>query len=226
MPFKEQHILISVNTFSKTKTALPRGDRFVLTHFINNDQRLAARLRNSDHNAFEELYATYHQLLYGTAYKYLKSDTAAEDAVHEAFVKVWVHRAELDPVQGVRNFLFKCLKFHVLNLIRDQKRSLSKQYELLYNAAADHRDAESTVILNDYKKVVDRAVESLSAQKKKIFRLRSYEGLSNEEVAEKLGLSINTVKFQYAQASKTLRHVLKIMMSTFFCLLILLVIFF
>nr|WP_262903170.1 RNA polymerase sigma-70 factor [Chitinophaga rhizophila] len=177
-------------------------------------------MRTSDHNAFEELYAAYHQLLYSTAYKYLKSDSVAEDAVHEAFVKVWVHREELDPVQGVRNYLFRCLKFHVLNLIRDQKRSLSKQYELVYNTSAEHRDAEATVILNDYKKVVERAVNNLSAQKKRIFRLRSYEGLTNEEVAEKLGLSINTVKFQYAQASKTLRHALKIMMSTFFTLAI------
>ncbi|PWV49734.1 RNA polymerase sigma factor [Chitinophaga sp. S165] len=195
-------------------------------YIVNNDQQLAARLRNSDHNAFEELYAAYHQSLYGTAYKYLKSTTAAEDAVHEAFAKVWLHREQLDPSQGVRNFLFKCLKFHVLNFIRDQKRSLSKQYELIYNTSSEHRDAESTVIFNDYRKVVDETINNLSAQKKKIFRLRSYEGLSNEEVAQHLGLSINTVKFQYAQASKALRHALKLMMGTFLSLVTFIVIFF
>jgi len=184
----------------------------------NNDQQLAARLRDGDHNAFEDLYAAYHQLLYSTAHKYLKSNTAAEDAVHEAFVKVWLHREQLDPMQGVRNFLFKCLKFHVLNLIRDHKRSLTKQYELVYNAPEAHREAETTVIFNDYRKVVDNVVEGLSAQKRKIFRLRSYEGLTNEEVARQLGLSINTVKFQYAQASKALKHALRIMMTALFCL--------
>lgn len=195
-------------------------------HIVNNDQQLAARLRNGDHNAFEELYAAYHQHLYSTACKYLKSSTAAEDAVHEVFVKVWLHREELNPSQGVRNFLFKCLKFHVLNLIRDHKRSLSKQYELICNAGNEHSDAESTVIFNDYRKVVDRAVNNLSAQKKKIFRLRSYEGLSNEEVARRLGLSINTVKFQYAQASKALKHALKIMMSALLGAALFIVIFF
>lgn len=194
-------------------------------HIVNNDQQLAARLRDSDHNAFEELYAAYHQSMFSTAFKYLKSTTAAEDAVHEAFVKVWLHRGQLDPSLGVRNFLFKCLKFHVLNVIRDHKSSLSKQYELIYNASSEHRDTESTVIFNDYRKVVDHAINNLSAQKKKIFRLRSYEGLSNEEVAQQLGLSINTVKFQYAQASKALKHALKIMMSTFICLAFFIVIF-
>lgn len=195
-------------------------------HIANNDQQLAKRLRNSEHDAFEELYAAYHQLLYSTACKYLKNVTAAEDAVHEVFVKVWLHREELDPEQGVRNFLFKCLKFHVLNLIRDHKRSLTKQYELVYNASSEHRDAESTVIFNDYRKVVDHAVDNLSAQKRKIFRLRSYEGLSNEEVARQLGLSINTVKFQYAQASKALKHALKIMMGALLCLTLFTLIFF
>jgi RNA polymerase sigma-70 factor (family 1) len=194
-------------------------------HIVNNDQQLAARLRDSDHNAFEELYAAYHQTMFSTACKYLKSTTAAEDAVHEAFVKVWLHRGQLDPSQGVRNFLFKCLKFHVLNVIRDHKSSLSKQYELIYNTSSEHQDTESTVIFNDYRKVVDHAINNLSAQKKKIFRLRSYEGLTNEEVAQRLGLSINTVKFQYAQASKALKHALKIMMSTFICLAFFIIIF-
>jgi RNA polymerase sigma-70 factor (ECF subfamily) len=194
-------------------------------HIVNNDQQLAARLRDSDHNAFEELYAAYHQPMYSTACKYLKSTTAAEDAVHEAFVKVWLHRGQLDASLGVRNFLFKCLKFHVLNVIRDHKSSLSRQYELIYNTSSEHRDTESTVIFNDYRKVVDHAINNLSAQKKKIFRLRSYEGLTNEEVAQQLGLSINTVKFQYAQASKALKHALKIMMSTLICFAFFIIIF-
>lgn len=198
------------------------GIRTVSIQSADNDQLLAARLRNSEHKAFEELYAAYHQLLYSVAYKYLKNSTAAEDAVHETFVKVWEHRLELDPSQGVRNFMFKCLKFHVLNIIRNYKRSLIKQYEILCNSAADHRDPESSVIYNDYSKVVQAAVEKLSAQKKNIFRMRVVEGLSNEEVAHRLGLSINTVKFQYAQASKLLRNVIKVMMGTFMIILILL----
>lgn len=179
----------------------------------NNEQLLTQRLRNSEHAAFEELYAAYHQLLLDVAYRYLKSRTAAEDAVHETFVKLWVHREELDPVQGVRNYLFKCLKFHVLNIIRNHKRSLVKQYEILYNTARNHRDPEASIIFNDYKKAIDTAIDKLSAQKKNIFKMRSVEGLSNEEVAQRLGLSINTVKFQYSQASKMLKGFLKVIMS-------------
>ncbi|WP_343688123.1 RNA polymerase sigma-70 factor [Chitinophaga sp.] len=179
----------------------------------NNDQILATRLKNGDHSAFEELYATYHQLLYGVACRYLKSAAAAEDAVHETFVRLWTHREALDPLQGVRNYLFKTLKFHILNLIRNNKRMLVKNYEISYNAGDIHQETESIIIFNDYKKAVDTAIDSLSAQKKHIFKMKSEQGLSNEEVAQRLGLSINTVKFQYSQASKTLKSVLKLLFT-------------
>jgi RNA polymerase sigma-70 factor (family 1) len=187
----------------------------VANQSTDNDQLLAARLRNGEHKAFEELYAAYHQLLFSVACKYLKNPTVAEDAVHETFVKLWENRHSIEPAQGVRNFMFKCLKFHVLNLIRNHKRSLVKQYEILYNTTEAHSDPEKAVIYNDYRKVVNAAVEKLSTQRRNIFRMRVVEGLTNEEVATRLGISINTVKFQFAQASKLLRNTIRIITSAF-----------
>jgi RNA polymerase sigma-70 factor (ECF subfamily) len=55
--------------------------------------------------------------------------------------------------------------------------------------------------------------------------MRSVEGLSNEEVAQKLGLSINTVKFQYSQASKMLKGFLKVIMGSFLSLILIYLLF-
>ncbi|HEU4555926.1 MAG TPA: RNA polymerase sigma-70 factor [Chitinophaga sp.] len=172
------------------------------------------RLRSGDHVAFKEIYSIYHQLLYGVACKYLKNAAMAEDAVHEVFVKLWVSRGQLDPAQGVRNFLFKCLKYHILNVIRDHKRALIKQFTLLRQAPVSHEEPEAAVLFNDYKKAMDQAIEQLSPRKKHIFKLRTVEGLSNEEIAARLGISIHTVKFQFSQASQLLRHYLKLFSST------------
>lgn len=158
--------------------------------------------------------------MYGVACKYLKDSTMAEDAVHEVFVKLWLYREQLDPEQGVKNFLFKCLKFHVLNVIRDQKRALSKQHSLLQLAPTSHEEPEHAVLFNDYKKAMEQAIEQLSPRKKDIFRLRTVEGLSNEQIAARLGISINTVKLQFSQASQLLKHCLKIFSNTLFLLLI------
>jgi RNA polymerase sigma-70 factor (ECF subfamily) len=61
---------------------------------------------------------------------------------------------------------------------------------------------------------MDQAIEQLSPRKKHIFKLRTVEGLSNEEIAARLGISIHTVKFQFSQASQLLRHYLKLFSST------------
>ncbi len=189
-------------------------------HYADRELLLTMRLQSGDHVAFKELYSLYHQLLYGVACKYLKNAVMAEDAVHEVFVKLWINRQQLDPAQGVRNFLFKCLKFHVLNVIRDHKRALIKQYNLSYQTPASHEEPEAVVLFNDYKKALDQAIEQLSPRKKHIFKLRTVEGLTNEEVARKLGISINTVKLQFSQASQLLRHYLKLFSSTLLILLV------
>jgi len=192
----------------------------VPVHYVDRELLLTMRLRSGDHVAFKEFYSIYHQLLYGVACKYLKNAAMAEDAVHEVFVKLWLNRQQLDPARGVRNFLFKCLKYHVLNVIRDHKRALTKQYNLFRQAPTSHEEPEAAVLFNDYKKAMDQAIEQLSPRKKHIFKLRTVEGLSNEEIAARLGISIHTVKFQFSQASQLLRHYLKLFSSTFLLLLI------
>lgn len=179
-----------------------------------NDQLLATLIKEGDHSAFEELYATYHQLLYNVAFKYLKDAELAEDAVHETFVSLWTHRTELDPLQGVRNYIFKCLKYYVLNQIRNNKRRLLKNYDILYHAGETHQETESAVHFRDYKHLLDIAINKLSAQKKRIFKMKSEEGLSNEEVAQRLHLSINTVKFQYTQTTKHLKSLLRVILGS------------
>lgn len=189
-------------------------------HYTDRDQLLTTNLRTGDHVAFKELYGKYHQLLYGVACKYLKDSTMAEDAVHEVFVKLWLYREQLDPEQGVKNFLFKCLKFHVLNVIRDQQRALTKQQGFTQLAPASHEEPEHAILFNDYKRAMEQAIEKLSPRKKDIFRLRTVEGLTNEQIAAKLGISINTVKLQFSQASQLLKHCLKIFSNTLFLIVI------
>lgn len=189
-------------------------------HYADKDQLLTTHLRSGDHVAFKELYGKYHQSLYGVACKYLKDMAMAEDAVHEVFVKLWLHREQLDPAQGVKNFLFKCLKFHVLNVIRDQQRALTKQQGFTLVSPASHEEPEASVLFNDYKRAMDHAIERLSPRKKDIFKLRTVEGLSNEQIAARLGISINTVKLQFSQASQLLKHCLKVFSNTLLLILI------
>lgn len=176
----------------------------------SSNETLVSSLKAGDHTAFKTIYDQYYSKIYAVAFKYLKEENMAEDAVQEIFIKLWVNRENLDVNLTPKGFLFKCLKFHVLNVIRNQSRVLIKQYEIAYNSPAFHKEVEESLLLKESMKDVQQAIEKLSPQKRLIFKLRTIEGLNNEQVSQKLGLSINTVKFQFSQASKALRKYMKL----------------
>jgi len=180
---------------------------------VNTDysnEILVSDLKAGSHTAFKIIYDHYYSKIYAVAFKYLKEENMAEDAVQEIFIKLWVNRQNLDVNLTPRGFLFKCLKFHVLNTIRNQSRVLIKQYEIAYHTPAFHKEVEEDLLLKESIKDMEQAIEKLSPQKKLIFKLRTVEGLNNDQVSKKLGLSINTVKFQFSQASKALRKYMKL----------------
>lgn len=180
---------------------------------VNSDSSneiLVSSLKAGGHAAFKTIYDQYYQKIYAVAFKYLKDEAMAEDAVQEIFIKLWVNRESLDVNLTPKGFLFKCLKFHVLNVIRNQNRALVKQYEIAYQSPGFHKEVEEGLLLKESIKDMQQAIEKLSPQKRLIFKLRTVEGLNNEQVSRQLGLSINTVKFQFSQASKALRKYMKL----------------
>jgi RNA polymerase sigma-70 factor (ECF subfamily) len=74
---------------------------------------------------------------------------------------------------------------------------------------ASHQQTEDEVMLASFSVIAEAGISRLSAQKKRIFQMRTQCGLSNEEVATQLGISIGTVKVQFSQATKFLRDYLE-----------------
>ncbi|SFD08540.1 RNA polymerase sigma factor [Spirosoma endophyticum] len=173
------------------------------------DKELALRLKQHDEVAFETLFRRYYHYLYSIAIQYVKDPALAEDALQEVYLKLWINRAQLDESQSVRNYLATAMRHQVLNLIRDNKRAILRHLNHLATQPEADTTTEETLILNDYAKVVRDGLRQLSAQRRLVFMLRSEQGLSNEEVASKLQISINTVKVQYYQACRFLRDYLR-----------------
>ncbi|MDF9797942.1 RNA polymerase sigma factor (sigma-70 family) [Catalinimonas alkaloidigena] len=95
-----------------------------------------------------------------------------------------------------------------MNVIR------SEQKRVKYAALASSEKSEITnrteeeVSYQECKKIVDKGINSLSDHKKKIYRLKVIEGYSNQEIADKLGISEHTVRSQVSQSSKYMREFL------------------
>ncbi|WP_185958331.1 RNA polymerase sigma factor [Fodinibius sediminis] len=168
-------------------------------------------MKNGDRTSFKRLYKKYHKPLYYLSRKYLKNEAIAEDAVQDVFIKLWQKREDLDESASVRSFLFTMLKNHVLNMIRDKKnhKRILKDLTLNEQQNPGYNPIENKIIYTEYLDFLKKALKKLSPAERKVFQMKSFEGLTNAEIAELNKVSINTVKTQYYLSSKFIRNYLR-----------------
>lgn len=173
------------------------------------DQQLTTLTKQGDEKAFEAIYWRYQAYLYYLGLRYLKVPALAEDALQHVFLQLWTKRQSLDEQMPLKGFLGVCLKNHILNSLRDHRRAILKNLEIATRQSYSSNETEQSIHAAEYDEMVQVAMTRLSPRKRLIFQLRSEEGLSAKEIAEQLGISVNTVKFQLMQATKFLRSYFK-----------------
>ena len=166
---------------------------------------LAGQIKNGNQLAFATIYDRYHKNMFLLARRYLKSQEMAEDAVQQMFVNLWVNRTNINENLNIRSFLFTALKNHTLNTIRDERSAIAKNYEFLMESFQDCYNESETEGSLEITSLIEKAVKTLSPQRRQIFYLKIMEGCSNQEIADKLTISINTVKSQYYHILKEIR---------------------
>lgn len=170
-----------------------------------DDDKLFARIEQGDEEAFTIVYNKYHKLLYVLAYRYLMNIEMAEDAVQHVFTRLWEYRSELRVGISLKNYLFTMTKNYVLNLIRNENNALAKNYEMAQAASGYADDLIEKLEKQELMSLFYKAVDQLPVQKREICLMKVREELSNQEIAERLKLSVNTIKTHYSDALKLLR---------------------
>ena len=172
---------------------------------IHIDYEVLMQLRDGNERAFSAVFETYHRYLYVLACRYLMSESNAEDAVQHTFMRLWEGRETFDYKTGIKNLLFTILKNYILNEIRHNNMALQKNYEL----AQFNEELEESFLQNledvDFKTHLYKLIEQLPPQKREVCLLKIQQGLTNQEVAEAMNISIPTVKSHYTQVIKLLR---------------------
>ena len=172
---------------------------------IHIDYEVLMQLRDGNEKAFSAVFDTYHRYLYVLACRYLMSYSYAEDAVQHTFMRLWEGRETFDYKTGIKNLLFTILKNYILNEIRHNNLVIQKNYEL----AQFNEEMEDDFLHNledaDFKTHLYKLIEQLPPQKREVCLLKIQQGLTNQEVAEAMNISIPTVKSHYTQVIKLLR---------------------
>jgi len=165
---------------------------------LNSDKsnkELVKLLKNGDMRAFDVIYEKYSRKLYGFVLRYLKQEADAEEIVQEVFFKIWKSRSGIDIYSSFESFLFTIAYNSTISLLR--KRANEKNY-LEYLQQRQQIDQASNQVdeiqYNELNEQVETLLNELTPRQKEIFRLSRHQGLSHEEIANKLNISVNTVK--------------------------------
>jgi RNA polymerase sigma-70 factor (ECF subfamily) len=133
------------------------------------------------------------------------SESNAEDAVQHTFLRLWEGRETFDYKTGIKNLLFTILKNYVLNEIRHNNMALQKNYEISQSNEEQEVSFINKLEDSDFKTHLYKLIEQLPPQKREVCLLKIKHGMTNQEVADKMNISIPTVKSHYTQVVKLLR---------------------
>ncbi len=152
-------------------------------------------IQKDDQVAFYNLYERYCRRLYGFVFRYIKQKEDAEEIVQEVFVKIWESRNKIDAYSSLESFLFTIAYNITISLLR--KRTREKKY-LEHLQSLQHLDDLPDLIdeihFNELNDRVQVLLNELTPRQKEIYQLSREEGLSHDEIAKKLDISVNTVK--------------------------------
>lgn len=142
--------------------------------------------------------------MYFFSLKFVKSDEVAQGIVQEVFLKIWENRESLRHDTNFGSYLMTIAKNRILNASRKElRRQEYWQYEQTRDRV-DH-DTENQIIYRDLFKATEEVIELMPAKRKVIFRLSRTHGLSNQEIADELDISVRTVESHIHKALSFLK---------------------
>lgn len=173
------------------------------------DQTLVIQLKGGSQLAFKQLFDRYTPRIYRFAISYLKSDPDAEELVQDVFLKLWEKRETLDESQNIRAYIFKIAINSIYNL------SKRKNYKQVYNEFVKNNFTQGNeftwneVVYNELVDSLNLHIDKMPAQRRDIFLMSRKDGLSNQEIAKNLNISLRTVENQIYRSVSYLREQLK-----------------
>jgi len=162
---------------------------------MNTDEQLLQEMADGDRLAFTLLYRRYWEGLFITAAKALGGKEEAADVIQDVFLSLWNRRTKLNIQESLPAYLhtsvrYKCIHYIEKNITR--RNYLVLLAEVAINSV--HPNAEINLQLKEMQQTINKTVARMPPKMQEVYRLSRQEHLSQKEIAECLGISVETVK--------------------------------
>jgi RNA polymerase sigma-70 factor (ECF subfamily) len=175
----------------------------------NNDVELLRAIAARDEGALAALYDRYRAILLGLLMRILNNREEAEDVLQELFLQVWRRAADFDENRG-RPFTWLVTMARSRGI--DRLRALASRERVAAEGARDETEAVSDVASDAFRSeqrgLVNSALAQLPDEQQRTLMLAYFEGLTQSEIAARLGAPLGTVKTRMRTGLMKLRELL------------------
>lgn len=184
---------------------------------ISMEARLARLALKGDQQAFGEIVGLYQDKLYHMAYRMLGSRQEAEDAVQDAFLRVYRNLDRYDDTMKFSTWIYRIATNLCIDRLRKRKPTYSLDADTTEHEGldgysmipSDNRTPESEVLLSETQQIVHKAIETLPAKYKSVMVLRYMHDLSLQEIGDVLDMPVTTIKTRVHRGREFLRKKLE-----------------
>lgn len=176
---------------------------------LYDEPTLLLKISQGDEVAFKRLFESYWDNIYGAAFAFTKSSVLAEEMVQDVFVKVWTKRESLPGVKKFRDYLFIIARNHIFSALRKKiyEEPFTDHLKDYFKEAVNLPDQQ--LLCRETEQLIQEAVSHLPPQQRLIYCMSRKEGLNQDEIAQKLHISKNTVKSHMSKALQFIRNYLQ-----------------
>ena len=166
-------------------------------------------LRCGESWAFDEVYARYATPLKNFISSLIRNEEDAKELNHEVFLSLWSGRNKIVPDRGIKGFLFKRAANLAMNYFDHEK--VKQRYKEFRSHNVDVAPPPDMHLMGEeLRMIVDLFLKGLPQQRQTIFRLRYHEGLTVEEIAARLGLSVSTIRNNLSMVNTAIRDLIAV----------------
>jgi RNA polymerase sigma-70 factor (ECF subfamily) len=168
-------------------------------------------LSTLDIKEYESLFHQHYQWLCLLAYKIVPDWPASEDIVQDFFARCWQNRSTIIIRESWKGFAARSVKNSALNYLKKEDTRIKHETASFSNSVADHELPVTASPEEADQRYLDvlQAINKLPEQRRKVFILSRQPDMKNADIAEALGISVNTVKMHIRLAYQELRNILK-----------------
>ena len=177
------------------------------------EQKIILQLKQGDNNAYKYIYDKYYILLCSIAYEYLKDDFLAATIVNDLIFGFWEKRDSIEISTSLKSYLVRAVRnrsVNHLNLEREKREiafSLTPDNDAILVSYTNIYDYPLGKLLEDeLEEKITNAIENLPSDCRAVFKMSRYEELKYSDIASRLGISVNTVKYHMKNALQLLNN--------------------